>query len=148
MMAAPDAVQWMFWFMAVCTTVVIVVILMVMMPGQRQRWIFRRQPFWLWRWLNGELSVSATFWQGGPLMVLAFWWLCRMGYGPHGILMSLLPGLWALGLAVALFNAGRKSRAEGGSCIRLAGMVAALLWMAAYSVREVAVTALTFLAGF
>jgi hypothetical protein len=109
-------------------------------PSERHRWIFSRRPGWLVRWLCGDLSLTATFWSGGPLVVLLIWWVCRMGYSPGDPVLHSATALWLCGLGVALVNAARKSRLSrvGGAGIAVvaAGLLlgaGALAWGGLFS---------------
>ncbi|MGP2734212.1 hypothetical protein [Serratia bockelmannii] len=100
-------------------------------PGGRRRYIFCRRPVWLVRFVSGELPVLTTLFQGAPVTGLVFWWLCSMGFSPAMPWLYGVTGGWCGVLAVALVNAGRKSRLEGQYTLMLALLGAVLLMLAA-----------------
>lgn len=104
-------------------------------PGDRRRYLFCTHPLWLWRFINGELSVCRTFLQGGLQTASVAWGLCAMGLAPTPSWLTVLQGAWSILLGFALLNAGRKSQLEGVRSIWLAALIAVLLVYGSVSLR-------------
>lgn len=116
-----------FWWCMTPVVATVVWMVVAFLPGERRRWIFQPRPVWLMCWLRGELSVPVTLLTGGPLVAGIGWWVYAMGCGPGGGWQWLLAGGWSLMLAVALLNAVRKSRAQGGLCTLMVALVTLLV---------------------
>ncbi|KFD24785.1 hypothetical protein [Yokenella regensburgei] len=99
----------------------------VVLPGTRDRCIFRRNQAGPLRWLRGEYSVACTMLTGGPVAAPGLWWVSAAGLVPAGIWLHLAVALWCLLLAVALLNAARKSHPEGAACAGVVILVTLLL---------------------
>lgn len=120
----PVLCLWMLGAVALSAGVWMVV---VVLPGRRDRCIFRRNQAGPLRWLRGEYSVLCTLLTGGPLAAAGLWWVCVAGLLPVGPWLELVVGLWCLLLAVALLNAARKSHPEGIACAGVVILVTLLL---------------------
>lgn len=93
------------------------------LPGVRMRRIFASPAPGIWRWVSGEYSLPATTGWGVAGMSGVGWGCSALGAWPLSSWGGALLSMVSLMVAVALMNAGRKSRLPGAGCLTLSCVV-------------------------